>query len=396
MATPILMPRLTIDMEKGTVLEWHKEEGETVEKGDIVAVVFGDKVEWEVEAPESGVLIKVLIGPDEEVGVAKPIAYVGEEGEEPPADDAPEAPAGAAAEIAPPAEETLPKAEPASPAAGKPKASPAAKRIAREKGIDLTTVTGTGPGGRIVEADVAAYAGGSGDRAGRPSSGPKTARPLTLTPLRRTIAQRMLKSWNQVPHFTVATDVDMEQALAFRRGSKGPDGKPFTVNDLIFAAVGKALAAGEEVQRRWDGETLCALGGSNLGVAVHTEHGLMVPVVEDAGEKTLTELHNEVRAKAQRARSGKLKPEDMQPAVMTVTNLGMFGITRFHAVINHPECSILAVGMTEERPVARDGWIGAKPIMALDFAVDHRAIDGGTASQFLAKVKEILEKADFV
>ncbi|MHC4598448.1 MAG: dihydrolipoamide acetyltransferase family protein [Planctomycetota bacterium] len=397
MAEPILMPRLTIDMEKGTVLEWHKEEGDAVEQGDIVAVVFGDKVEWEVEAPASGTLIKVLVAPDEEVEVAKPIGWVGEPGEDVP-QEAPAAPAPVASEsdAAPAQAASLApagavKTEDGAPPAGKPKASPAAKRIAREKGIDLTRVKGTGPGGRIVEADVAALVGEP------PVEAVKAAPPgaITLTPLRKTIAERMQRSWTSVPHFTVATEVDMHAALDFREEARGPNGAPFTVNDLVVAAVGKALADSEPMQRRWDGEHLCAHAGSGLGVAVHTEGGLVVPVVEGVAEKSLADLTLEIKTKAERARTGRLKPEDLRPAAMTVTNLGMFGITRFHAVINHPECAILAVGILEERPVALEGKVAIRPRMALDLAVDHRAIDGGTAATFLARVKSILEGAAF-
>ncbi|MHC5039414.1 MAG: dihydrolipoamide acetyltransferase family protein [Planctomycetota bacterium] len=394
MAEPILMPRLTIDMEKGTVLEWFKEEGDAVAKGDIVAMVFGDKVEWEVESPADGVLIKVLIQPDEEVGVARPIAYVGEAGEAVPEEGELPAPLSEAVEPkAPGSGEGDAPAAAAPEAAGsperRPKASPAAKRIAREKGIDLKGIRGSGPKGRIVEADVLAAAGEA------PAGKEGAEGALTLSPLRKTIAERMLKSWRTVPHFTVETAVEMKTASAFRKEAKGPGGNPFTYNDLIVASVARALKEMEPVRRRWDGNTLTALRETHLGVAVHTDQGLVVPVVENAGEKPLERLAVEIREKAERARSGKLKPEDLKPAAMTVTNLGMFGITRFVPVVNHPECSILAVGKVVEEVVYRDGWIGALPMMSLNLAVDHRAIDGGQAARFLERVKALLEQGEW-
>jgi len=393
MAEPILMPRLTIDMEKGTVLEWHKEPGDEVRKGDVVAVVFGDKVEWEVEAPADGVLLKTLVPPDGEAPVGHPIGFVGEAGEVLPEDleafAEALAPAGddekedlqetkVLTPIRPPAQDEKP-AQTAKRPPGKPKASPAARRLAREMGVDLADVKGSGPGGRIVESDVQAAA-----------ETPASPTPVRLAPLRKTIAERMARSWREVPHFTVETTVDMTRAQAFRQEAKAR-GDAVTLNDLVVASVAKALASHEAMRRRWEGETLTALPGSSLGVAVHTEEGLMVPVVENVATKSPDGLSAEIRTKADRARNRRLLPEDLKPACMTVTNLGMFGITRFTPVINHPECAILAVGKVEERPVARDGWIGVQPRMALDLAVDHRAIDGGTASQFLAAIKEILE-----
>jgi pyruvate dehydrogenase E2 component (dihydrolipoamide acetyltransferase) len=251
-------------------------------------------------------------------------------------------------------------------------------------GVDLAAVTGSGPGGRIVEADIVAAAGPA-----------EAAGPVALSPLRRTIAERMLKSWRAVPHFTLETEVDMEAAARFRDAHPGPEGKPFTWNDLVVAAAGRALEAFEGLRRRWEGETLVAVPGSGLGVAVHTDEGLVVPVVRDAGRKTLSALAAEIREKAARARAGRLAPEDLHPAAMTVTNLGMFGVTRFVPVVNHPECSILAVGKVEDRIRARDAWFGVRPVMALNLALDHRALDGGLGARFLAHVKAILEEADF-
>lgn len=387
MAEPILMPRLTIDMERGTVLEWRKEEGDTVVKGEVIALVFGDKVEWEVEAPASGVLLNILVPPDGEIEVAAPIGFVGEAGETPPAAGAigSEAVREAFDDVVPEEDlletRVLSVSDLQSPPTRKPKASPAAKRLAREKGVDLTAVKGSGPGGRIVEADVLALAGEA------PGALPS---PLGLSPLRKTIAERMLRSWRTVPHFTVETRVDMEAARNLKDRLR-ERGVRVTFNDLVVAAAAAALESTEAVQRRWDKETLMAFPGSNIGVAVHTEEGLVVPVVKSAAGLPLEKLSGAIRDKAERARTGRLLPDDVSPAALTVTNLGMFGITRFIPVVNHPECAILAAGAVEDALLPRAGGLFPRPVLALNLAIDHRAIDGGTAAQFLAKIRDLLE-----
>jgi pyruvate dehydrogenase E2 component (dihydrolipoamide acetyltransferase) len=380
------MPRLTIDMEKGTVLEWRKEEGDPVEKGEIVAVVFGDKVEWELEAPAAGVLLKILAAPEAEVAVNRPIAWVGAPGEAIPAEStaspsAAPVPSGGAAGAA--SAEEAPEGEGGAPAGGKPRASPAAKRLARELRVDLARVRGTGPGGRIVEADVLA--------ASKTAPAPAML-PVTLTPLRKAIGERMSRSWRTVPHFTVECEADLETARTFREAAREA-GKPVpSYTDVIVACAGRALREFEGMRLRWDGETLVRLESTAVGVAVHTEEGLVVPVLEGAGEKTLDRISAEIREMAERARSGKLRPDDLHPACLTVSNLGMFGISRFTPVVNHPECAILAVGEMREMPVVREGNVVIRATAALDLAVDHRAIDGGLAAWFLGRLKEILEQ----
>ncbi|MCU0723436.1 MAG: 2-oxo acid dehydrogenase subunit E2, partial [Planctomycetes bacterium] len=212
--------------------------------------------------------------------------------------------------------------------------------------------------------------------------------PVALTPLRKAIGERMSRSWRTVPHFTVECDADMSRARAFRETARAAGRTAPTFTDLIAAAVGRALKEFEGMRLRWDGEALVRLDCTSVGVAVHTEEGLMVPVLEGAGEKSVDRIGAEIREMAERARAGKLRPEDLRPACITVTNLGMFGIARFTPVINHPECSILAVGEVRDAPVAHDGRVEVRAVASFALAVDHRAIDGGLASWFLGRVKE--------
>jgi pyruvate dehydrogenase E2 component (dihydrolipoamide acetyltransferase) len=409
MATEIKLPRLGQGMESGTIVRWLKSEGEEVAKGEPLYELDTDKVTQEVEADAGGVLLKILVGEGaEDVEVGRTIALVGEAGEdvqvEAPTEREPEAEEKTEAkkESAEPKEEKKepaePKEEPMPERAatngdgrtdGRVKASPLARRIARERGIDIGQLRGTGPEGRIVAEDVERAERAPAAPAAAPAEGVERE---PLTQLRKTIARRMSEAW-QAPAFQISMSADMERALALRRKlvERYPEERP-TVTDLLVKVCALALMRHRAVNALFAGDAVELYPTANVGIAVAIPKGLVVPVIQSCERKSVAEIARERADLVGRARDGKLQQSDLEGGTFTVSNLGMYGVEQFVAVLNPPQAAILAVGATEERAVVRDGEIVARPLMTLTLTCDHRSIDGATAADFLRTVKEFLEE----
>ncbi|MFH9867309.1 dihydrolipoamide acetyltransferase family protein [Streptomyces lydicus] len=424
----IIMPRLSDTMEEGTLSRWLKHEGEQIHKGDIIAEIETDKAVMELEAYDEGPLTRTLVAEGTTVPIGTPVAVIGEPTATPSPEPAPAPaqpqphPAGTPAEsAAPPASPAVPSqpaATPQAPSSGAPTrvpTSPLARRLAHEHGIDIAALTGSGPGGRVVRADVeAAINQGDAYPAPRPTAGtPSTAaraapqppaRPVAeadeveevpLTTVRRLTAQRLTNSAQQAPHFYLTVTADAEPLLAFRADLNtrlGEHGPRISVNDLIIKACATALRDHPEMNASWDDTRILRHHRIHIGIAVALDDGLTVPVIHDADHKTLTDIAREARALAEKARSGHLNLDDLTGGTFTISNLGPYGIDHFTAVINPPQAAILAVGATHPQPVVRDGELAAGTVMALTLSIDHRVLDGATGAVFLADLKELLEQ----
>jgi pyruvate dehydrogenase E2 component (dihydrolipoamide acetyltransferase) len=394
-------------MESGTIVRWLKSEGERVERGEPLYELDTEKVTQEVEADASGVLLKILAGEGDEIEVGRAIAVIGEEGEKVEVAAAPE-PIASADEPAPePAaeEDALPEApapEP-SPSAdgGRVKASPLARRIARERGIDLAAITGTGPEGRIVAEDVerAEHAPRAATAPAAPgaAAAPVPVGEVEVVPLkgiRKAIARRMTEAW-EAPAFQIAVTADMTAAIRLRealvaRVAEG-ETRP-TYSDILTKVCAVALMRHRAVNALFAGEEIYLQPTANVGIAVAVENGLLVPVLRSCETKTIPQLAAERADIVARTRAGNLRQEDLEGGTFTISNLGMYGVDRFVAVLNPPQAAILAVGAIEERAVVRDGALVARPVMELTLTCDHRSVDGASAAEFLHTVKQFLEE----
>ena len=412
MATPLPMPKLGLTMEEGTILKWRKGEGEAVEKGEIILDIQTDKVEYEVESPDGGLLLKTLAGEGDVIPCGTDIAVIGEAGEdissfgsapakapvaatEPAAADAstppapPPAPAPTPAPVAPAPAQPAPE--------GRVFASPAARRVARELGIDYRTLKGSGPGGRIVQADVrAAAASGTPAAVTAAASGPAAVAGSTpLAGMRKIIAERMLSSWSQVPRITMQAEVDLTNLLAVREASRqaweNDLGVKVSINDLILFYTARAVRRCPAVNVRLTEDALEQMQDVNIGVAVAVEQGLMVPVIRGADQKSIDAISRESRALAEAARAGALGLDALEGGTFTVSNLGTYGVDHFSAIINHPESAILSVGAARERAVVRNGEVVARTTAFIGINADHRVVDGAPAAEFLSTLKEMLE-----
>jgi pyruvate dehydrogenase E2 component (dihydrolipoyllysine-residue acetyltransferase) len=396
MAAEVKVPRLGQGMESGTIVKWLKSEGDEVTKGEPLYELDTDKVTQEVEAEAAGVLLKIAVS-EGEVPVGTTIAFIGEAGESVP-DVSGNGKVSAPAKEKEPEPKTELPAEP-EPQAAPPeprkegeriKASPLARRIARERGIDLASIRGTGPEGRIIAEDI--------DRAAAAPARPAVPVPagevesVQLTSIRRTIARRLTEAWT-VPVFQLQVSADMERADAVVAGARElyPDVK-VSVTDLLTKVCASALARHPEVNVSFTDEALLRHPNANVGIAVAAPQGLVVPVVKGAERLSLPEIARVRADLVDRARNQKLKADDMDGGTFTISNLGMFGVESFTAVLNPPQAAILAVGATEDRPVARDGEVVVRPTMTMTLTVDHRAVDGAPAADFLRTVKAMLEQ----
>jgi pyruvate dehydrogenase E2 component (dihydrolipoamide acetyltransferase) len=420
MATEVKLPRLGQGMESGVILKWLKSEGDKVEKGEVLYELETEKVTQEVEAEASGVLLKIAVA-EGEANVGTTVAVIGEEGEEVAAPESSSnggGPAGDAAEgvdeepqeegSAAPAREAerergraasaIGEAEPAERPAetradGRIKASPLARRIARERGIDLAALSGTGPEGRIVAEDVERAAAAPPPGVAVPGP-PGEVETVPLTSLRKTIARRLTEAWT-VPAFQISMSADMTRANAIRKRlvEQVPEGgtKP-TVSDLLTKIAGVALMRHRGVNALFAGDSIQLFPTAHVGLAVATERGLIVPVIRSAERLTIAEIAAARADVVSRARENKLKQEDLEGGTFTISNLGMYGVDQFVAVLNPPQAAILAVGAADERPVVLDGELVIRPLMTMTLTCDHRTIDGSTASEFLGTVKELLEE----
>ena len=400
MASEVKLPRLGQGMESGTIVKWLKSEGERVEKGDPLYELDTDKVTQEVEAEASGVLLKIAI-PEGEVPVGRTIAVIGEEGEQVELSE------NGASEQPPPAAETevqtveTPAREAETASIGEPvtaqrdggrvKASPLARRIARERGIDLASLRGTGPEGRIVAEDVE-RAGVSAPAAAAPAPAPVSGEVerIELTSIRKTIARRLSEAW-QIPVFQLQTSADMTRANALVARLR-EDGTKATVTDVLTKVCAAALMRHREVNAQYSEDAILRYPTANVGIAVAAPQGLVVPVIRSAERLRLAEIAAERAEVVGRARENKLQRSDLEDGTFTISNLGMYRVERFTAVLNPPQAAIVAVGATEERAVPVDGEIVVRPMLTLTATFDHRAVDGAPAADFLQTVKELLEE----
>jgi pyruvate dehydrogenase E2 component (dihydrolipoamide acetyltransferase) len=393
---------MSVAMEYGVILKWLKKEGDTVKQGDPIVEIFGEKNEFELESPADGVLLKILCDVDDEIPISEPIAYIGKKGEKVPdvmpkklnvpgaaaptvstttsASSTPE-PKAATKPITPPSETRLPS--------GKIKASPRAKKKAKELGIDISLVVGTGQGGRIVEKDVLAAQSTSPVTDDR-----KVKQVAPLTPLRRTIARRMTQSY-QRPHITMITEIDMTEIVELREEInervEKKHGIRISFNDIIVKAVADTLERFPKFNATLVGNELVMFEEVNIGVAMATDDGLIVPTVRNANKKSITEIALETKDFGRRARTNELKPEELTGSTFTVSNLGPFKVDLFIPVINPPESAILALGQIKQKPAVVDDKMVVRSLMMASCAVDHRILDGAPAGQFLAALKETLE-----
>ncbi|WP_297541905.1 pyruvate dehydrogenase complex dihydrolipoamide acetyltransferase [Roseovarius sp.] len=431
MATEILMPALSPTMEEGTLAKWLVKEGDTVSAGDLLAEIETDKATMEFEAVDEGVVGKLLVAEGTEgVKVNTPIAVMLDEGES--ASDISSAPAKAEAPAAKQAEaeaEAAPQsATAAKPAPAAPKsgdgarifASPLARRIAADKGIDLAGITGSGPHGRIVKADVeGAKAGTAPAAAATETAAPKPAAPaaavaagpssdavvamyqgrayeeVKLDGMRKTIAARLTEAKQTVPHFYLRREIRLDALMKFRaelNKQLEPRGVKLSVNDFIIKACALALQAVPDANAVWAGDKVLRLKPSDVAVAVAIEGGLFTPVLKDAEMKSLSALSAEMKDLAKRARDRKLAPQEYQGGTFAISNLGMFGIENFDAVINPPHGAILAVGAGLKKPVVgKDGELTVATVMSVTLSVDHRVIDGALGAELLTQIVENLE-----
>ncbi|MEM5468550.1 pyruvate dehydrogenase complex dihydrolipoamide acetyltransferase [Celeribacter marinus] len=427
MAIELLMPALSPTMEEGTLAKWLVKEGDTVKSGDVIAEIETDKATMEFEAVDEGVIGKILVAEGTEgVKVNAPIAVILEDGEDASAADtvgasAPAAAAPAAVD-APAAVASAPAAAapaPAAPASGGARvfASPLARRIAAQNGVDLTTITGTGPKGRIVKADVEgaqAAPKAAAPQAAAAAPAPTTAAPtgmsadvvakmyadrdydeVKLDGMRKTIAARLTEAKQTIPHFYLRRDVQLDALLKFRSQlNKQLEGKgvKLSVNDFIIKAVANALQEVPEANAVWAGDRVLQLKPSDVAVAVAIEGGLFTPVLKDADMKSLSALSKEMKDLAGRARDRKLAPHEYQGGSFAISNLGMFGIDNFDAIVNPPHAGILAVGAGKPKPVVgADGELKVATVMSMTMSVDHRVIDGAVGAKLINAIVENLE-----
>jgi pyruvate dehydrogenase E2 component (dihydrolipoamide acetyltransferase) len=418
MATNILMPALSPTMTEGNLARWLKQEGDRIKAGDVIAEIETDKATMEVEAVDEGILGRILVPAGTQgVKVNDVIAVLVEAGEAVPAAGA--APKAAAAPAATPAPVAAPvavaPAPVAAPASGdRVFASPLARRMAAQAGVDISKIAGSGPNGRIVKADVdAALSRGPAPAtaaapaaAPAPIAAPRPAAPVAITAphtavpnssMRKVIARRLAESKATIPHFYVSTDVEIDALLKIRadlnaRSPKdGPGAYKLSVNDLVIKATAVTLRRFPNVNAMWTEDAILQLHDVDISVAVSITDGLITPIVKNADIKGLAAISNEMKDLAARAKSGKLKPEEFQGGGFSISNMGMYGVRDFAAIINPPQAGILAVSAGEQRPVVKNGALAIATVMTLTLSVDHRVIDGALAAEFLQALKRNIE-----
>ncbi len=400
----VLMPKLSDAMTEGRILQWVKKEGDRVQGGDVLASIETDKAEIELESFGAGVLRKILAADGSTVPVGQLIAVIAEPDEDisgilsgAPAAAAAKAPAAQEAPKPPAAGPAPGAAVPAAPAAepGWIPASPIARRLAREHGVDLAQVKGSGPGGRILERDIEAYLGAQAQRmaGAEVPAGEREFEDKDLSIIRKTIASRMVQSKAPIPHFTVTVEVDMGAAMELRKSLNAIEANPekLSVNDIILKATALALQRHPQINATFNTGQIRLYRRVHLGIAVALEDGLIVPVIRECDRKSLGEISREAKALIERARQKKLRPEEYSGGTFAISNLGMYDVVEFTAVIDPAHGAILAVGAIEEKPVVVNGQIVVRPRLRLTGAFDHRIIDGAMGARFLQELKRILE-----
>jgi pyruvate dehydrogenase E2 component (dihydrolipoamide acetyltransferase) len=431
MAIELKMPALSPTMEEGTLAKWLVKEGDSVQSGDLLAEIETDKATMEFEAVDEGVIAKILVAEGTDgVKVGTVIAMIASEDEDAADVKAPAAKEAAKADAQPEAkapekaaEKVAPAATPAKAAAAvaapvradgdRVKVSPLARRLAAEQGIDLSTLTGTGPGGRIVKADldgasatapaaVAAPAAAS-TPASAPAASAASAAPFTtdiphsvekLSNMRKTIARRLTEAKQTIPHIYLTVDIQLDKLLKLRgelNKALEPQGIKLSVNDLLIKALAKALVQVPSCNVTFAGDQLIRYERADISVAVSIPGGLITPIVTDAGSKSISAIASEIKELAARAKEGKLQPHEYQGGTASLSNMGMFGISKFDAVINPPQAMIMAIGAGEQRPWIVDGTLGIATVMAATGSFDHRAIDGADGAQLMQAFKNLIE-----
>ena len=414
MATNVVMPQMGYDMREGTVVRWYKQEGETVDRGEVIADIETDKATVEFEAYTGGVIGRIVAQEGVAVPVGNLIAIITEPGEDVPeaaAAPAASAPAPAAAPAAPAAAAPAPAPEPAPTAApapassdGQVRASPIARRLARERGIDLSAVTGTGPNGRITERDIESYQPGAAEPApaaapapapapaAAPAAAPDDSR-IELSRMRQTIARVTSDSKANAPHFYVTAEIDMGKAMAMRRDvndASDPENR-VSVNDLMVKACAIALGNHPKFNSFFRGDYLEVHGAMNIGIAIALDTGLILPGVSNCESKSLVQIAAATKDLISRANSGTLRNEEYSSTTFSISNMGMFDVESFTAIIYPPHAAILAVGSVKQVPVVRDGELTVGTMMKATLSTDHRVADGAEAAQFLMDIKRVLE-----
>lgn len=426
MPIEILMPALSPTMTEGNLAKWHVKEGDTVNAGDILAEIETDKATMEIEAVEEGVVGRILVADGTEgIAVNAPIALLLEEGEDAADLEAPSAsapPPPAAAESAPEAQPTpqapavpatpVPPPSPSAEKGDRVFASPLARRMAKQAGLTLDAITGSGPHGRIVKQDIeAALAGGITAPSAAPLP-PSAAAPAAVmveasgmpayvevpnSAMRKVIARRLSESKRDAPHFYLTVECDIDALLSTRKKlnerspGEGPDAYKISVNDFIIRAAALALRKVPAANASWTDEAIRLYQAADVSVAVAIPDGLITPIIRNADGKGLAVISREMKDLAGRARTGKLMPEEYQGGTFSVSNLGMFGIKDFSAVINPPQGAILAVGAGEARPVVKDGALAVATMMNCTLSIDHRVVDGSAGAEFMAAFKALIE-----
>ena len=431
MITRVVLAKLSPTMEEGTIVKWSKKEGDAIKVGDVLAEIETDKANMEMEALGSGVLRKILVQAGGKAPIGSLIGVIADANEDisamlaeaakaapaaspqpAPAAAAPAAPAPApaprpAAQAAPPPAAAQPPPAPAlaavpAPAAapgGRVKSSPLARAIAAQKNVPLTLVAGSGPGGRIIKRDVEGYIASPRPAAGAPAAA-RPAAPVPAVPagtaipvsnIRRVIAKRLSESAFTAPHFYVTVEIDMDAAVSLREQLIRAEEIKLSYNDLVVKACAKALTRFPTVNASWTGETIQTHADVHVGIAVSIPDGLITPVVRNADRKHVVEIAHEIKDLAARARDRKLKPEEFTGSTFTISNLGMFDVTEFTAIINPPESCILAVGAVRKQPVVKNDQLAVGHRMKVTLSSDHRVVDGALAAQYLAEVRRLLE-----
>ena len=402
----IEMPKLSDTMTEGTLVKWLKQEGDPVAMDESIAEVETDKATMEMQSFDEGTLYRIYVKEGEAVPLGARLAMLLEEGEAPPAEgdelvaspsnDSPsEKPTAPSEENSAPSSSGSPAPTAAPDSGDRVKASPLAKRIAREKGVELSRLSGTGPGGRIVKKDVLSAA--SGAAKAKPAPANLEDRRIPLTGMRRVIAQRLLESKTSIPHFYLHIEVDAAPLMTARQQlnaeAENSGGVKLTVNDFVLRAAVKAALAVPAVNASFDGDAIIQYGDIHLSVAVAVEQGLVTPVIRSAQRLDLTELSLAMKSLADKARNKRLTPEEMQGGTLTISNLGAYGIDSFDAIINPPQSMILAVGAIVKKPVVneRDEIVPGLR-MNIGLSGDHRVVDGAVGAQYLAELRKFLEQ----
>ena len=388
MAISIVMPALEMAQETGKIISWLKKEGDAIAKGEPIAEIETDKVVLEVEAAADGVLAGVTAAAGDVVQVGKTIAWIVAPGEQPPLETAAAVPAARTmteqARAASSASNTAPAGRQEAPEA---KASPKARRMAKELGVDLTKVRGTGPGGTISGEDVEAAA--KAGPAPAPAPAPIAAGPVVMTSIARLMAERTTQSWTTAPHFFLVREIDASGLIAARE----KHGKAITHTDLLVALVARALVKHPKMNASWAGSAIHLNPSVNISIAIAVKDGVVGAVIPNADTAALADISAKRQDLAERARAGRLHPPDVTGGTFTISNLGMFGVDAFSAIITPPQAAVLAVGRIVDRVVPVNGLIGIRPILTMTLSSDHRVVDGAQAAAFLKDVAEALTGA---